>query len=61
VRRAARHPGREQIFVDKISSKLARRPELDKALLVARRSSDQLVMAGRVAAMQRVRFGKRGR
>jgi DNA invertase Pin-like site-specific DNA recombinase len=36
--------GCEQIFVDKISGKLARRPELDKALLVARRPGDQLVV-----------------
>src|SRR3954454_14714385 len=36
--------GCEQIFVDKMSGKLARRPELDKALLVARRPGDQLVV-----------------
>lgn len=36
--------GCEQIFVDKMSGKLARRPELDKALLVARRRGDQLVV-----------------
>jgi DNA invertase Pin-like site-specific DNA recombinase len=36
--------GCEQIFVDKISGKLARRPEPDKALLVARRPGDQLVV-----------------
>ncbi|WP_204014119.1 recombinase family protein [Virgisporangium aurantiacum] len=36
--------GCEQIFVDKASGKLARRPELDKALLVARRPGDQLVV-----------------
>lgn len=34
----------EQIFIDKASGKLARRPELDKALLVARRRGDQLVV-----------------
>ncbi len=33
----------EEIFVDRASGKLARRPELDKALLVARRG-DQLVI-----------------
>ncbi|MGC4858773.1 recombinase family protein [Micromonospora sp. DT68] len=36
--------GCEQIFVDKASGKLARRPELDKALLVAHRPGDQLVV-----------------
>ena len=35
--------GCEQIFTDKASGKLARRPELDKALLVAR-EGDQLVV-----------------
>lgn len=35
--------GCEQIFLDTASGKLARRPELDKALLVAR-SGDQLVV-----------------
>ena len=35
--------GCEQVFVDKASGKLARRPELDKVLLVAR-SGDQLVI-----------------
>ncbi len=35
--------GCEQIFVDKASGKLARRPGLDKALLVAR-EGDQLVV-----------------
>ncbi len=33
----------EQIFVDRVSGKLARRPELDRALLVARHG-DQLVI-----------------
>ncbi len=36
--------GCEQIFIDKASGKLARRPELDKALLVAHRHGDQLVV-----------------
>ena len=36
--------GCEQIFIDKASGKLARRPELDKALLAASRSADQLVI-----------------
>jgi DNA invertase Pin-like site-specific DNA recombinase len=36
--------GCEQIFVDKASGKLARRPELDKALLAASRRGDQLVV-----------------
>ncbi|ABP56566.1 Resolvase, N-terminal domain [Salinispora tropica CNB-440] len=36
--------GCEQIYVDKASGKLARRPELDKALLVAHRPGDQLVV-----------------
>jgi DNA invertase Pin-like site-specific DNA recombinase len=34
----------EQIFIDKASGKLARRPELDKALLVAHRRGDQFVV-----------------
>ncbi|MDP9988645.1 DNA invertase Pin-like site-specific DNA recombinase [Arthrobacter oryzae] len=36
--------GCEQIFVDTASGKLARRPELDKALLSANRAGDQLVV-----------------
>jgi len=36
--------GCDEVFVDKASGKLARRPELDKALLVARRPGDQLVV-----------------
>lgn len=36
--------GCEQIFIDKASGKLARRPELDKALLAAARPGDQLVI-----------------
>ncbi len=34
----------DEIFIDKTSGKLARRPELDKALLSANRSGDQLVV-----------------
>jgi DNA invertase Pin-like site-specific DNA recombinase len=36
--------GCEEIFIDKASGKLARRAELDKALLSANRSGDQLVI-----------------
>lgn len=36
--------GCEEIFIDKASGKLARRPELDKALLSANRAGDQLVI-----------------
>ncbi|PPJ19915.1 resolvase [Nocardia nova] len=36
--------GCEQIFLDKTSGKLASRPELSKALLVANRPKDQLVV-----------------
>ncbi|MDQ2852267.1 MAG: recombinase family protein [Actinomycetota bacterium] len=36
--------GCEQIFIDKASGTLARRPELDKALLSANRAGDQLVV-----------------
>ncbi len=36
--------GCEEIFIDKASGKLARRPELDKALLSANRNGDQLVI-----------------
>jgi DNA invertase Pin-like site-specific DNA recombinase len=35
--------GCDQVFIDKASGKLARRPELDRALLVAR-TGDQLVV-----------------
>ena len=36
--------GCEQIFIDRASGKLARRPELDKALLSANRAGDQIVI-----------------
>ena len=36
--------GCDEIFVDTASGKLARRPELDKALLSATRPGDQLVV-----------------
>ncbi|MEU5853052.1 recombinase family protein [Saccharopolyspora shandongensis] len=36
--------GCEKVFIDKASGKLARRPELDKALLAASRRDDQLVI-----------------
>jgi DNA invertase Pin-like site-specific DNA recombinase len=36
--------GCEQIFLDIVSGKLARRPELDKALLSANRAGDQLIV-----------------
>ena len=36
--------GCDEIFIDKASGKLARRPELDKALLSANRAGDQLVI-----------------
>ncbi len=36
--------GCEQIFLDTVSGKLARRPELDKALLSANRAGDQLIV-----------------
>jgi DNA invertase Pin-like site-specific DNA recombinase len=36
--------GCDEVFVDKASGKLARRPELDKALLSANRAGDQLVV-----------------
>lgn len=34
----------DQVFIDKTSGTLARRPELDKALLAANRAGDQLVV-----------------
>jgi DNA invertase Pin-like site-specific DNA recombinase len=34
----------DEIFIDKASGKLARRPELDKALLSANRAGDQLAV-----------------
>jgi DNA invertase Pin-like site-specific DNA recombinase len=36
--------GCDQVFIDKVSGKLASRPELDKALLSANRVGDQLVV-----------------
>lgn len=36
--------GCDEIFVDKASGKLASRPELDKALLIAARAGDQLII-----------------
>ena len=41
---ALKAAGCEQIFVDTASGKLARRPELDNALLSANRAGDQLVV-----------------
>ncbi|SBW23096.1 resolvase [Candidatus Protofrankia californiensis] len=41
---ALRAAGCDEIFIDNASGKLARRPELDKALLCANRSGDQLVV-----------------
>jgi DNA invertase Pin-like site-specific DNA recombinase len=41
---ALRAAGCEEIFIDKASGKLARRPELDKAMLSANRTGDQLVV-----------------
>lgn len=36
--------GCDEVFVDKASGTLARRPELDKALLTANRTGDQLIV-----------------
>jgi DNA invertase Pin-like site-specific DNA recombinase len=36
--------GSEQVYIDKASGRLARRPDLDKALLSANRAGDQLVV-----------------
>jgi DNA invertase Pin-like site-specific DNA recombinase len=41
---ALRAAGCDEIFIDTASGKLARRPELDKALLSANRNGDQLVV-----------------
>ena len=41
---ALRAAGCDQVFIDKASGKLARRPELDRALLSANRKGDQLVI-----------------
>jgi hypothetical protein len=39
-----------QIFIDRASGKLARRPELDKALVAAGRAGDQLVVTNSTAS-----------
>lgn len=36
--------GCDEIYIDRISGKLARRPELDKALLSANRAGDQIII-----------------
>jgi len=36
--------GCDEVLVDKASGKLASRPELDKALMIAARAGDQLVV-----------------
>jgi DNA invertase Pin-like site-specific DNA recombinase len=41
---ALRAAGCDAVFIDKASGKLARRPELDRALLSANRKGDQLVI-----------------
>jgi DNA invertase Pin-like site-specific DNA recombinase len=41
---ALRAAGCDDVFIDKASGKLARRPELDRALLSANRTGDQLVI-----------------
>jgi DNA invertase Pin-like site-specific DNA recombinase len=41
---ALRAAGCDAIYLDKVSGKLARRPELDKAPLSANRAGDQLVI-----------------
>jgi DNA invertase Pin-like site-specific DNA recombinase len=41
---ALRAAGCDEVFIDKASGKLARRPELDRALLSANRAGDQLVI-----------------
>jgi DNA invertase Pin-like site-specific DNA recombinase len=43
-RRALRAAGCDEVFIDKASGKLARLPELDRALLSANRAGDQLVI-----------------
>ncbi|MGW9031746.1 recombinase family protein [Streptomyces sp. NPDC055722] len=50
---ALRKTGCEKVFTDKASGKLARRPELDKALLVARERVVPVPRAGRVRAASR--------
>lgn len=46
--------GCEQIFIETASGKLARRPQLEKALLSANRAGDQLV----VTKLDRLRCGR---
>jgi DNA invertase Pin-like site-specific DNA recombinase len=41
---ALRAAGCDEVFIDKASGKLARRPQLDKALLSANRAGDQLMV-----------------
>jgi DNA invertase Pin-like site-specific DNA recombinase len=41
---ALRAAGCDQVFIDKVSGKLARRPALDRALLSANRKGDQLII-----------------
>ncbi|HEY5358660.1 MAG TPA: recombinase family protein [Streptosporangiaceae bacterium] len=43
-RDALRAAGCDEVFIDRASGKLARRPELDRALLSANRAGDQLVI-----------------
>ncbi|MGY1876338.1 hypothetical protein [Nocardia gipuzkoensis] len=49
-------PWCEQILLDKVFGKVASRPELDKALLVANREGDQLVVPTRSSAHSYLRL-----